>query len=122
MILCAEMSLNGALLLLPGRLDRFILRELAEDLLQDRNVYAIGPPRLPYGLLGRLPEFFANQVAALQARQLKLPVTPRVVVIFHLFQYPLARALVAQHPDCELWYGRFDYYVHAYDAEARVRR
>ena len=29
-----------------------------------------------------------------------------MAVILSPLQYPLARALIAQEPDCELWYGR----------------
>jgi hypothetical protein len=34
-----------------------------------------------------------------------LPGHPRILVVFDAAQYPLARALLAEHPDAELWYG-----------------
>ena len=46
---------------------------------------------------------------------------PRAIVIFHPLQYPLARGLIAQHPDAELWYWRWDRYEVAYDASPRQR-
>ena len=42
-------------------------------------------------------------------------------MIFHPLQYPLARGLIAMHPDAELWYWRWDRYEAAYDATARQR-
>jgi hypothetical protein len=36
---------------------------------------------------------------------MRLPGYPRVIVVFHPHQYPLARALRGAHPDAELWYG-----------------
>jgi glycosyltransferase involved in cell wall biosynthesis len=52
---------------------------------------------------------------------MKLPGEPRAIVIFHPLQYPLARALIARHPDAELWYWRWDRYEAAYDASPRRR-
>ena len=46
---------------------------------------------------------------------------PRVIVIFHPLQYPLARGLIARDPDAELWYWRWDRYEAAYDATPRQR-
>ncbi len=114
-------------LLLPRPLERFILRDQAEDLLRAAGVVAIDPPRMPYGLYGRLPRALADAVGARAARRLARTLrrsrgTPRAVVIFHPLQYPLARALVAQAGDpCELWYGRWDRYEHAYDASPVLR-
>jgi hypothetical protein len=90
-------------LLLPERLERFELRERAEDLLTGPGVVAIDPPRLP---VGRLPLAVADGLAAGQARRLRLPGSPRALVLFHPLQYVLARALLARHPDAELWYAR----------------
>jgi hypothetical protein len=111
------------LLLLPRPLERFILKDQAEDLLRADGVAALEPPRVPYGLLGRLPEGLAAGIAAVQARRMLrgLKGTPRAVVIFHPFQYLLARAIIAAAPGCELWYGRWDRYEHAYDASSRLR-
>jgi hypothetical protein len=93
-------------LLLPTALERFGLRAHAEDLLAGPGVVAVDPPRL--GASGRVPASVADGLSAGQARRLKLPGVPRAIVIFHPLQYPLARALIAHHPDAELWYWRRD--------------
>jgi glycosyltransferase involved in cell wall biosynthesis len=108
-------------LLLPRELEQFILRDQAEDLLRAPGVVAIEPARIPYGAYLRLPASVADGLAATQARRLKLPGTPAAIVIFHPLQYPLARALIAEHPDSELWYWRWDRYEVAYDASTRKR-
>ncbi len=110
-------------LLLPRSLESFILREQAEDLLRAPGVVAVEPGGLPYGAFARVPEGVADALAGGQARRLArgLPGRPAAVVMFHPVQWPLARALVAQVPGCELWYGRWDRYEHAYDA-APARR
>lgn len=123
------------LLLLPRELEAFLLRDQAKDLLQARGVVAVDPPRTPYGVLGRLPGPVADALAGGQARRLVKVLArdarrdptvggvPRVVVIFHPLQYLLARAiLLAVGGECELWYGRWDRYEHAYDAGPRMRR
>jgi hypothetical protein len=108
-------------LLLPRTLEQFILRDQAEDLLRSDGVVAVEPARVPYGALGRLPGAVADALAAGQARRLSLPGTPRAVIIFHPFQYPLARAIIARAEGCELWYGRWDRYEEALDASPRDR-
>ena len=110
-----------AVLLLPRELERFILRDQAEDLLAAPGVVAVEPARVPYGAYLRLPASVADGLAATQARRLKLPGIPRAIVIFHPLQYPLARGLIAIHPDAELWYWRWDRYEVAYDASPRQR-
>lgn len=107
-------------LLLPRALGGFILRDQAQDLLRSPDVVAVGPPRVPYGAIARLPVGLRGVVAAGAARALgrRLPGVARVAVIFHPVQLPVARALGAQ----ELWYGRWDRYEHAYDASPRRRR
>jgi hypothetical protein len=110
-----------ALLLLPRTLEEFILRDQAQDLLRAPGVIAIEAPRIPYGVLGRLPDWLGSALAVAQARRLKLPGTPKVTVIFHPFQYPLARALLDRYPGSELWYGRWDRYEEAYDAAGRTK-
>ena len=92
-------------LLLPKPLEAFELRERAEDLLTAPGVAAVDPPRLSYGAASRLGESFADGLAVVQARRLRLPGHPRALVVFDPLQYPLARALVGLHPDAELWYG-----------------
>jgi Glycosyl transferases group 1 len=110
-----------ALLLLPRTLEEFILRDQAQDLLRAPGVVAIEAPKLRYGVLGRLPDWLGSALAVGQARRLKLPGIPKVIVIFHPFQYPLARALLDRHPGSELWYGRWDRYEEAYDADGRTK-
>ena len=110
-----------AVLLLPRTLERFILREQAEDLLRAEGVIAIEPARIPYGAFGRLPLGVAEALATAQARRLKLQRDVRAIVMFHPLQWPLARALLARYQGAELWYGRWDRYEHAYDANARLR-
>jgi hypothetical protein len=112
-------------LLLPRELEAFILRDQAEDLLRAQGVVAVDPPRTPYGLYGRLPPGLADAVAARAGRRLVKALrgrgVPRAVTIFHPLQYPVARAILAEVPGCELWYGRWDRYEHAYDASERLR-
>ena len=114
------------LLLLPRPLDGFILRDQAQDLLRAPQVVAVDPPRVPYGALARLPHRVGEQMAARTARRLIRTLRrngdrPRVIVIFHPVQLLLARAILMQEPDCELWYGRWDRYEHAYDAGPHLR-
>jgi len=92
-------------LLLPVPLERFELRERAEDLLTAPGVAAVDPPRLSYSAASRLGEAFADGLSVVQARRLRLPGHPRALVLFAPLQYPLARALSGVHPDAELWYG-----------------
>ena len=108
-------------LLLPRQLEQFILRDQAEDLLRAPGVVAIEPARVPYGAYLRVPAAVADGLAATQARRLRLPGRPAAVVIFHPLQYPMARALISENPDCELWYWRWDRYEVAYDASPRRR-
>jgi glycosyltransferase involved in cell wall biosynthesis len=108
-------------LLLPRDLESFILRDQAEDLLAAPGVVAVEPARLPYGAYLRMPASIADGLAANQARRLRLPGVPAAIVIFHPLQYPLARGLIAMHPDAELWYWRWDRYEVAYDASPRQR-
>jgi hypothetical protein len=110
-----------AVLLLPRELEQFILRDQAEDLLSAPGVVAVEPARISYGAYLRLPSSVADGLAVTQARRLRLPGVPRAIVIFHPLQYPLARALIARHPDAELWYWRWDRYEVAYDASPRRR-
>ena len=82
-------------LLLPAPLERFILRDQAEDLLRADGVVAADPPRMPYGAFARMPLGLGDALAARQARRLLRTLRrrlgePRVVVIFHPLQYQLA--------------------------------
>lgn len=92
-------------LLLPAPLETFSLRERAEDLLTAPGVAAVDPPRLSYTGAARLGAGFADGISMIQARRMPLPGFPRALVVFEALQYPLARALIAIHPDAELWYG-----------------
>ena len=110
------------LLLLPRTLETFILRDQAEDLLRAEGVVAAEPGRVPYGAWGRLPAAVGTRLAASEARRVLagLTGTPRVVVIFHPLQLPVAEALMAA-TGAELWYGRWDRYERAHDAAPALR-
>lgn len=95
-------------LLLPVKLERFALRDRAEDLLRAPGVVAVDPPRLSYGAVARVSDTVADSLAAVQARRMRLPGYPRVLIVFHPDQYPFARSLRDLHPDAELWYGPAD--------------
>ncbi len=124
----AETALRPVcLLLLPRPLEGFILRAQAEDLLRARGVVAVDPPRVPYGAVARMPQALGEIAARGQARRLRKALRRHgdraaIVVIFHPVQALLARALLEAEPGCELWYGRWDRYEHAYDAGAALRR
>ncbi len=90
------------LLLLPCALEEFELEEHARGLLRIPRVVALEPGRV------KTPSFIRDAAALRQAKRLKLPGTPRLVVLYHPIQYPLARALCARHQDVELWYVRPD--------------
>jgi hypothetical protein len=114
-------------LLLPAPLERFILRDQAEDLLRAPGVVAVGPGRVPAGAYGRVPGVVADRLAAARAQRIVAALrrhggAPRVVVIFHALQEPLARAILRAVPGSELWYWRWDRYERAYDAAPRLRR
>ncbi len=113
-----------ALLLLPRPLEGFILADQARDLLRAEGVAAADPPRVPYGATARLPRPLRDRVARGTARRLlrTLRGDLRAVAIFHPVQWPLAQALLADRPQAELWYGRWDRYEVAYDASPRMRR
>ena len=92
-------------LLLPARLEAMAARERAEDLLGAPGAVAVEPAALGYGATGRLPRLLRERIAASQARRMALPGEPRALMVFDARQYPLARALLAEHPAAELWYG-----------------
>lgn len=87
-----------AVLVLPCPLEDFALAAHARDLLTIPRVVALEPPRAGTRRLRR------NSVSALQARRLRFPGEPRVLVLYHAGQYPLARALLGVHKRAELWY------------------
>jgi hypothetical protein len=88
------------LLLLPASLEQFELQEQARSLLRIPRVLALEPSRF------RTPRFLRDAAPMRQAKRLKLPGRPRLVVLFHPIQYPLARALIGRHSDSEMWYLR----------------
>lgn len=90
------------LLLLPRRLEQFELQEHARALLQIPRVVALEPGRLP------TPSFLRNAAPMRTARRLKLPGLPRLLVLYHPMQYPLARALCTRYERAEFWYLRPD--------------
>jgi hypothetical protein len=87
-----------AALLLPGRLEGLAREDHARDLLSIPRVVALEPSRM------RPPGFLRDAVCQRQARRLRFPGRLRLLVLYHPAQYPLARALCAQHQDVELWY------------------
>ncbi|MEA2281600.1 MAG: hypothetical protein QOK21_2207 [Solirubrobacteraceae bacterium] len=93
------------IMLLPQPLEEFWLRERAEDLLTAPAVYAADPARISYRALGRLPDTLMTGLAAGQARRMRFPGVPRAILVFHPLQYPLARSMIADNPDAQLWYA-----------------
>jgi hypothetical protein len=91
-----------AILLLPAQLEEFELADHARDLLQIPRVIALEPPRW------RTRRILRDVVPVRQAKRLRLPGDPRVLVLYHPGQYPLARALRNRYAQSELWYMRPD--------------
>jgi hypothetical protein len=87
-----------AVLLLPAKLEEFELEAHARELLSIPRVIALEPSRW------RTPRFMRNALGMRQARRLPFPGRPRLVVLYHPAQYPLARALLANDQELELWY------------------
>ncbi len=87
-----------AVLLLPGKLEGIALEAHARDLLSIPRVIALEPSRI------RPPRFLRDAISLRQARRLRLPGQPRLLLLYHPAQYPLARALCARYEDLELWY------------------
>jgi hypothetical protein len=92
-------------LLLPRVLEELEADEPLERLMATPGVVAVDPARLSYRAAAKLPASVVDGLAAVQARRMNLPGVPYVVAILDPLQYPLARALLARHPDAELWYG-----------------
>ena len=94
-----------AVLLLPGKLEGIALEAHARDLLSIPRVIALEPSRV------RPPRYLCDSISLRQARRLRFPGQPRLLLLYHAAQYPLARALCARYEDLELWYvspGRQD--------------
>jgi hypothetical protein len=92
-------------LLLPVKLEASPDRERVEDLMGAPGAVAVEPAAIGYGATSRLPGRMRERISAGQARRMALPGNPRAIVVFDTGQYPLARALLAEHPEAELWYG-----------------
>lgn len=116
-------------LLLPRPLGQFILRDQAEDLLRGDDVVAVDPPwgaRGGYGMSLRLSDGPAGtavarqQAGALLKRLHADARDPRVIVIFHATQEPVAAELCTK-TGAELWYWRWDRYEAAGDADPARR-
>lgn len=87
-------------LLLPRKLEEFDLAAHARDLLDIPRVVAVEPSRF------RRRTLLGEDIRAMrQARRLRFPGRPRLIVLYDPHQYHLARALCAKH-DAELWYFR----------------
>lgn len=86
------------ILLLPARLEAVPFEKHARDLLSIPRVLALEPPRI------RLSRFMRETASGRQAARLKFPGRPRLLVLYHPAQYPLARAILARYDDAELWY------------------
>jgi hypothetical protein len=95
-------------LLLPARLEASPDRERVEDLLGAPGTVAVEPAAIGYGATMRLPGLLRERIAAGQARRMALPGRLSAIVVFDAAQYPLARALLAENPEAELWYGGRD--------------
>jgi len=91
-----------AVLLLPAKLEQSSQRERIEALLESPGTVAVEPPAIGYGAR---PGLLRTSFAAGQARRMRLPGRPRAIVVFDERQYPLARALLAEYPEAELWYS-----------------
>lgn len=87
-----------AVLVLPHRLEDFALEDHARELLAIPRVIALEPSR--FGT----PRFMREAAALRQASRLRMPGTPRLLVLYHPAQYPLVRALSGRHEQAELWY------------------
>ena len=87
-----------AVLLLPGKLEGIALEAHARDLLSIPRVIALEPSRI------RPPRFLRDAISLRQARRLRFPGQPRLLLLYHPAQYPLARALCSRYEDLELWY------------------
>lgn len=87
-------------LLLPDKLEEFDLAAHARDLLDVPRVVAVEPSRF------RRRTLLGDDIRAMrQARRLRFPGRPRMVVLYDPHQYHLARALSVKH-EAEVWYFR----------------
>jgi hypothetical protein len=89
-----------AIIILPCQLEAFEHEAHARKLLEIPRVLAIEPSRR------RVPRFLRDALPARQVKRLRFPGEPRMLLLYHPSQYPLARALAASHEHAELWYLR----------------
>jgi hypothetical protein len=87
-----------ALLVLPGPLEGYEYEPHARRLLEIPRVLAIEPRRPDVSPL------VSEAVSMGQAKRLRLPGKPRLIVLYGPRQYPLARAIVQRNAGTELWY------------------
>lgn len=87
-------------LLLPAKVEDFELADHARDLLAIPRVLALEPGRV------RTPRLLRHTAPIRTAKHLRFPGKPRLFVLYHPLQYPLARALCARYREAELWYIR----------------
>jgi hypothetical protein len=85
-------------LLLPGKLEEIDRQAHARDLLSIPRMVALEPPRL------RLPGTLRELSSVRQAARLRFPGRPRLLVLYHPEQFPLARAVCVREEETELWY------------------
>lgn len=89
-------------LLLPTKLEDFRLAEHVRDLLSIPRALALEPSRF------KTPRFMRESIPVRTARRLRFPGEPRMLILYHPRQYPLARALCSRYASAELWYVRPD--------------
>lgn len=93
-----ENSDSIAILLLPGEVETFERGAHARSMLSIPRVVALEPSKR------RTPRLLRGAAPLRQARRLRLPGRLALVVLYHPAQYPLARALCAEHEQAEMWY------------------
>lgn len=98
-------------LVLPSTLEEFELTEHARGLMAIPRVIALEPARF------RTPPMLRDVAPARQAKRLRFPGEPRLLVLYHPRQYPLARALDMRYKQAELWYVAPDPEVLAADPD-----
>jgi len=104
-----------AVLLLPSAVEELEPGVDVRDLLSIPRVIALEPSRFA------TPRLLRDAVPVRQAKRLRLPGEPRLIVLYHPGQYLLARALCGRYPEAELWYARPDPAALSREAErARV--
>jgi hypothetical protein len=86
------------ILVLPCGLDGYELEAHARALLEIPRVLALEPRR------EGISPLISEAASMGQAKRLRLPGKPRLVVLYGPDQYPLARAIVQRNVGAELWY------------------